>query len=772
MKKMIISISLIFMIILMISDIAFSWNIPNHKKMSEKAVGISQLPDYCENNLGFYFSSKQFQGPAHSEDKWGIEEFANEQNKTATEWIIHGSGAEDEFFGRRNFLRYGKDMRPINHFYNPFWDNDSIYPYPYDDWGNYWLFQEGGLYDDIASGVAGVDLYAGKPLPRWGYDGCPEDPEDPDPPISYFTRSDDNYFSWVYARKYFYAALSGDSLELNGIGGTEGKTNMNENERDRCFALLFRSLGQILHLVQDAGQPEHTRNDAHPLSGMGFAGFWPGFEYYATKYNCTSPSCSSVIPWQSIVKSENPFFDFFDSNRSGGGYSPSTSTGVAEFSNYNFLTKDSIADNLMRDYCEPDCEPYGHYRHRFFTSPRIDENRVVKEKGRVYDTYYYMTGPIIDPLGIYPGNEYKLAKRRWYHNLLVMYGWRDYTTEDPKVWDAYLDILIPRCIGYSAALLNYFFRGTIDITLPEKGVFALTDKDPTTIDPTTQGFDHITLRAQNTSPEGEEMTNGSIELVVKYKIGQEDQFQNNPPDPPDEFHYIVVELPDIYVIPRDTPEEFAFDLTTTQIPLWATDVSLYLIYRGTLGSEDKAVGVGFKDISEPTPIDYFNVMDQVCLYGELLEAGSDNAIALVDANGNGVVDSDEWDVFPHDAEDIYIRFSPVDDPQDATSDYRELNNYYFPYFSPGNYFRIFLLSDYEFNRSATVVYTPVDPRDPCVGFHGEFPRPSHTMSGVYNQTVLGARITSSFHQIRGIDSFFTVLFDNLQYPLDQPCEYW
>ena len=282
MKKMILSISLIFMTILMISDIAFPWNIPNHKRMSEKAVNISQLPDYCENNLGFPFLSKQFQGPAHSEGKWGIEEFANDENKTATEWIKHGSGAEDEFFGKRNFLHYGKDMRPVNHFYNPFWDNSNIYPY-----GNEWSSQEGGLYDDIATGVAGVDLYVGKPLPRWGHDGCPC----PDtPPDSYFTRSDDNYFSWIMAREYFYAALSGDSTEIDGIGRVEGKTNMNENERDRCFALLFRSLGQLLHLVQDAGQPEHNRNDAHILSG-----FRGGFEHYASKYNCTSQSCSSVM---------------------------------------------------------------------------------------------------------------------------------------------------------------------------------------------------------------------------------------------------------------------------------------------------------------------------------------------------------------------------------------------------------------------------------------------------------------------------------------------
>jgi len=434
--------------------------------------------------------------------------------------------------------------------------------------------------------------------------------------------------------------------------------------------------------------------------------------------------------------------------------------GLAEYSNANFLTLDT-----MWDYPHPNIDNDTNYLSIDWLHPET----VVAENGKQYNRLYIkFKDGVGEDIAHLAAVDYYTKEYLSNIHMVVRGGF----TLDEECWKDYAAKLIPRAVGYSAALLDYFFRGTIEISLPEKGVFALTDSDPTSIDPTTQGFDHITLRAQNTSPEGEEMTNGTIELVVKYKVAQEDQFQTNPPEPPDEFHYLVVELPGVYSIPGDTPEEFAFDLPDNQIPLWATDISLYLIYRGTLGSEDEAVGVGFKDICEPTPIDYFNVMDQVCLYGELYEAGSDNAIALVDANGNGVVDPDEWDVFPHDAEDIYIRFSPVDDPQDATSEYPELNTYYFPSLSPGDYVRIFLLSDYEFNRSVTVVYTPVDPRDQCAGFHGEFPRPSQTMSGVYNQTVLGARITSSFHQIRGIDSFFTVLFDNLQYPLDQPCAYW
>jgi len=780
MKKIIISISCMSIIFLTFSGIVFPWEIDNHEKISEKALNISQLPQYLENNLGYSFLFKQFSGATHSKDKWDINEFVGDMDYTVTEWIKHGSGAEDEFFEFIHLLHYGKNMRPVNHFYNPFWDNLDIYPYPNDGWGNDWLSQEGGLYDDIVTGIAGVDLYVGKPSLRWGYDGCPDSP-----PNSYFSRSENNYFSWIMSKKYFYAALTGDSTEIDGIGSVVGKVNMNKKERDRCFALLFRSLGQLMHLIQDSGQPEHTRNDAHPLSGK------IGFEKHAIIYNCTSFSCSSIIPWQAIVKSDNPFFDFFDSNRSGGGYGSAISTGLAEFSNYNFLTKDSIVDNLMYDHCEPNCEPSGHERHRFFTSPRINEGQVIQEAGFLYDTYYYVSEDIIDPIGMTTIPAYKLAKRRWYHNLLLLYGWNDYTTEDPKIWDDYLDILIPKCIGYSAALLDYFFRGAIEITLPDSGAYALTDKDPSITDPSdpryienpaSQGFDRIQLLAQNTAPESEEMTGGTVTLVVKYKLGQGDQFQNPPAATSDEFYYIVKELEGTHSIPRNTPALFEFNINDSQIPLWATDIYINLVYKGTLGSEEGAIAVGFKDISEPTPINYYNVMDKICMNEQLFDSGSTAAIAHVDTDSNGVADPDEWDVYPHNAENIHIRFSPEGNPQAATSASSADNSYEKAILVPDDYFRLFILSDHRFNRSASVEYVKITAEDQCDQFHGIFPRPARAMNAIKNQTDLVdpvycgyepcyARLITGFHTTRGVVSYFSVLFDNASNPIDSICSY-
>jgi len=519
-KNKTISFALISLFLFFPSDSASPWERKSHREISSQAISISQLPQYLENELGFSFSSERFLGPGHSEYRIPPGEFGPERSYTAQDWIIHGSEAEDEllrFIWPPIHVQYlaNHNMRAVNHYYNPFWDNRDIYPYTDDDWGQSWEYQEGGLFDDLALGIAERDLWAGKPSMRWGYDGCPVSP-----PYSDFTRSTDNYFSWVYARKYFYAALSGDSTELNGIGGIEGKINMDENERGRCFALLFRSLGQLIHLIQDAGNPEHTRNDAHPLSGLPL-----GFEDYAEEQDISSPSWSSpVIPWRLIVKSDNPFFDFLDSNRSGGGYSPSTSTGVAEFSNYNFFTRDSIADNIMHDYCEPDCEPHGHERHRFFTHPRINEDLWTLEDGKYYKKIYYWSEPIVDPLGITPTQSVRLAKKRWYFNILRMWDFRDYTTVDEQIKNDSLDILIRKCIGYSGAFLDYFFRGTLEISAPDAFLYSIIDGSAN-----PQQFPYIKAKVRNITAKEKErsgillqkrkMNRGKQSLMSKWDKG-------------------------------------------------------------------------------------------------------------------------------------------------------------------------------------------------------------------------------------------------------------
>jgi hypothetical protein len=49
-------------------------------------------------------------------------------------------------------------------------------------------------------------------------------------------------------------------------------TETTKVDREKNAALLFRTLGQVIHLVQDMAQPQHTRNDPHSGCLGGFFG--------------------------------------------------------------------------------------------------------------------------------------------------------------------------------------------------------------------------------------------------------------------------------------------------------------------------------------------------------------------------------------------------------------------------------------------------------------------------------------------------------------------
>src|SRR5262247_2683048 len=63
-------------------------------------------------------------------------------------------------------------------------------------------------------------------------------------------------FSWRDGRRYFLDAL----------------TLRDPADREEAMAQTFRTLGHVLHLIQDMAVPEHTRNDWH--AGV-FAPFFP-----------------------------------------------------------------------------------------------------------------------------------------------------------------------------------------------------------------------------------------------------------------------------------------------------------------------------------------------------------------------------------------------------------------------------------------------------------------------------------------------------------------
>ncbi|MEO5764394.1 MAG: hypothetical protein ABIR52_03715, partial [Casimicrobiaceae bacterium] len=215
-------------------------------------------------------------------------------------------------------------------------------------------------------------------------------------------------------------------------------------------------------------------------------------------------------------------------------------------------------------------------------------------------------------------------------------------------YDAMADLLIPRAVAYSAGLLDFFFRGRMEITVPDAGFFAIEDHarfapaaGTTPTDPMTNfsGFRKLKLKLKNTTaditppngaPTQQLMTGGSVFAVVKFNRDRcyDDLLANWPLDRLGAqgcrviTQEIVVSDPLVVAVPAATAarpdgDELTFDFTNRQIPINAWNVMLQVVYRGKLGSEDDAVVVATKDLSEPTFVSFQNATDYVLLDGQL-----------------------------------------------------------------------------------------------------------------------------------------------------------
>lgn len=538
------------------------------------------------------------------------------------------------------------------------------------------------------------------------------------------TQSPYGYYSWNDVRYYFYTAL----------------TSTDATTRSNYFTETFRGLGQLMHLVSDMSVPAHTRNDGHVAYNYE--------NWVADPDNKVNFSAMTPMFFGNSITSISNLFD--TDQYDGSNPSNSNGIGLSEYTNANFFSEETI---FSASFPHPAKDE---------TDARIIE--VTAEDGGIDKRYYiYKTD-----------GGYNLAAYTYFTNDLdqsytgIKGEWKYIL--DEEIYKGYAGILLPRAVGYSASLLNHFFRGQIEITLPDKGVYAITPPGDSI------SFKEIRIKARNITSTGEDMSNGQIQLVVKYKVALEDPFQSTPV-PTSDFSYIVVpEKNNVNSIPKDTPVELTFDLSANPIPLWATDIYIQVVYRGQVGSEAGAVAVGFKDISEPTPIDLINNMDYSCINGTYMLSGSPEAITAVDFDLNGTAD---WDVFPHGLINDYLTFSPVQNPRYASS---TKYNAFFAEIPPAQYGRVYLLTDYDLKMSNKVSVKNLNSRDTWVSY---LRTKLYSITGIKNQTEyettlidIGGVLTPVTYKVRhypilwterGLKMGWSIWYENAPYPVGTSC---
>lgn len=360
------------------------------------------------------------------------------------------------------------------------------------------------------------------------------------------------------------------------------------------YAKTFQTLGQLMHLVSDMAVPAHIRNDMHPLAAtpaLFSERYVSHFEIYTAKqareqklnYNgeLFKPPVEIFSHFVNHDQANVPISALWDIDEYTGDNPEVTLKpiiGLAEYTNANFFSEDTIfwdypnPATVDTNYVDTDWKNLetivaedGETDSRIYIYKYLDSNKTVKSHrlaGMGYFSLDHIEAGYINP-----------------HVLFIL---------DDVVYQDYADKLVPRAVGYSAALLDYFFRGRIDIQEPRLTIGS---------DSSITG---ISCSIKNTTPpidadqSVEPFASGSIELVYSYTTEETDangeivkkkHYENigkiypesglSITGPNDSINYDYVDV--------------TADLSGTPVPAGAYDISFTLVFNGTLGDEVSAV---------------------------------------------------------------------------------------------------------------------------------------------------------------------------------------
>ncbi|HBP86354.1 MAG TPA: hypothetical protein DD706_01500 [Nitrospiraceae bacterium] len=239
-------------------------------------------------------------------------------------------------------------------------------------------------------------------------------------------------WSWNDAREYYFKAL----------------TSSTKAERDEYWGKTFRALGQVMHLLQDSANPSHVRDDPHP--------FDDGLHDYMERKSVGSyigggifSPDPSMLEQVGATRSE-PFSNLFDRNVYSGSNPQATlsaDVGVTEYTNANFFSDDTIPGQ-------------GSIFNADITFP------TVRELVPAPIPSPYLTLPRLGSAAFSGARAAKLTGNQAVAKFLISNSQLDLLGQlqlDDVIYDAQAQNLIPRAVGYSAAVLTYFFRGEIPI---------------------------------------------------------------------------------------------------------------------------------------------------------------------------------------------------------------------------------------------------------------------------------------------------------------------
>lgn len=457
-----------------------------------------------------------------------------------------------------------------------------------------------------------------------------------------------NHFTVFAAREAMWRALTltqGDgSAAPRPATLRQLSTWTKENDRRAYWATALRSLGDVLHTNQDMAQPQHTRNEGH---GVGHAALLESYldaraapEAKTFDFDGEGKLTRSGRTLSDLVFSPYPvprfdrYSDYWSTHL--GADSISQGMGLADYSSRGFFTP---AKNLG-----------GFYNG--LPSPVNNETAYTistDAPSSAQDCTHPVLGGVQYAKGSLPNDylytETDPTQMTIRHASRSIFGAR--WTMNRCVFDDRAKLLLGRAVAYSAGLIDYFFRGQLEVTPTEEGVYSIIDhsdlsgagKNATDAANGFKGFKTFRLKLRNATPDIMPSGGGTVapqimpggQLVAVLKFYRNNAYTDDlagESTNPASYSASRSSAEEIVVSSRvkdgagmlltapisvtTTAQTFQFEFDQ-ELPINAIDIKLQVVYRGALGSEADAVVVETVDISEPSYVTYLNSTDYIQL---------------------------------------------------------------------------------------------------------------------------------------------------------------
>lgn len=473
------------MFLLISGEDCIAWDETTHRGLTASAADFSVLHE----SKGDYLKYIGIEEGLHHKLNW-------HKRKKVKGWLEEGAAYEDD------------NPRFNNHFHNPL----------------------------VAWGSAGLDDWcllvhvSGESALLWAQDDDMQE------------NTSEGDWSWRTIRDHYYDALTAST----------------DAERQSSFARTFKGLGHQMHLVQDMAVPAHVRNDAHPLDAFVHKNRYGGlfFESWAGKNNsivnalarnASRPAFGlrTRVPYGGSALA--PITELTDRNVYNGSNPPgihSLSAGLGEYTNANFFSDDTL---FAAENSQPGQNHYFPYPRKEDTNIQafIDQELLPETDSQSDDTTFHISK-------VTENNEKEIE-----HFVQPTYFTEYLTPPFPLYFRSYYlserchedaaAFLVPRAVGYSTRILDYFFRGDMDLKMDEEN--------------------SASWKIENRSSEA---MDGCFEIYYDNKTGKRKKLWES----------------DLSIAPGErSDQEVDFD-----VPEDAREPGKYmLVFRGSLGCEDHAV---------------------------------------------------------------------------------------------------------------------------------------------------------------------------------------